>query len=231
MQTKPHKRMYPYEAVLFDLDGTLLDTLEDLTDAVNHTLRRFGYPTFEPAGVRAIVGNGVRKLIERVLPGGAADPAMEAALEEFKRYYTGHCNVRTHPYDGILEALTALREAGIRLAIVSNKNEEAVQRLAQHYFGTLVSAVVGGREGVPRKPSPDMPLLALSAIRAEPERTLFVGDSDVDLITAQSAGMDCMLVSWGFRERAALAALNPRYLADDPAEIPALVLQPDEAPE
>ena len=176
-----------------------------------------------------MVGNGVRVLIERALPGGAADPDMEAALGEFKRHYTAHCNERTRPYEGVLEALTALDEAGVKLALVSNKNDEAVQHLARQYFGSLLAAVVGGREGVPRKPAPDMPELALSAIRAQPERTLFVGDSDVDLATAQCVGMDCMLVSWGFRERAALAALNPLYLADDPSEIPALVLQADES--
>ncbi len=221
--------MYQYDAVLFDLDGTLLNTLDDLTDALNHTLRLFGHPPRTAEEVRAFVGNGVRKLVERALPGGAASPDMEAALAEYKRYYTAHCNLRTHPYDGVLEALTALREAGVRLAIVSNKNEEAVQALARHYFGSLVTAAVGGRHGVPRKPAPDMPLRALEAVQSIPERTLFVGDSDVDLDTALQCGMDCMLVSWGFRPREALAALHARYLVDDPAEIPSLVLQPAES--
>ena len=112
--------MYRYDAVLFDLDGTLLNTLEDLTDAVNHTLRQFGHPTRTADEVRQFVGNGVRKLIERVLPQGAADPEMEPALAEFRRYYTAHCNVHTHPYDGVPEMLAALQEAGIRLGIVSN---------------------------------------------------------------------------------------------------------------
>jgi len=217
--------MVQYDAVLFDLDGTLLNTLDDLTDAVNHTLRSFGYPVRELDEVRAFVGNGIRKLIERVLPGGAADPNMEAALIEFKRYYTEHCNVRTHPYEGVVDAMTALDEAGIKLAIVSNKNDEAVKALARDYFGSLVSAAIGGRDGVPRKPAPDMPLLALEAIGAIPERTLFVGDSDVDLQTATNSGMDCMLVSWGFRDKEALAALHPRFLVEDAAEMPALILQ------
>lgn len=217
--------MYQYDAVLFDLDGTLLNTLDDLTDAVNHTLRAFGYPARETPEVRAFVGNGIRKLIERVLPGGGADPNMEAALAEFKRYYTEHCNVRTHPYEGVVEAMAALDEAGIKLAIVSNKNDEAVNALAHDYFGSLVSAAIGGRDGVPRKPAPDMPLLALEAIGAIPERTLFVGDSDVDLQTATNSGMDCMLVSWGFRDKEMLAALNPRFLVEDAAEMPAQILQ------
>ncbi len=220
--------MYQYDAVLFDLDGTLLNTLEDLTAAVNHTLRAYGYPAREADEVRAFVGNGVRKLIERVLPGGAGDPNMEPALAAFKQYYTEHCDVQTRPYDGVLEAMAALREAGLRLAIVSNKNDEAVRALSRIYFGSLVNAAVGGRDGVPRKPAPQMPQLALEALGAAPERTLFVGDSDVDMATAQGAGMDCMLVSWGFRDGEALAALAPRYLVSDPAEMPALILQPVE---
>jgi len=217
--------MYQYDAVLFDLDGTLLNTLDDLTDAVNHTLRCFDYPTRSLDEVRAFVGNGIRKLIERVLPQGAANPNLETALAEFKRYYTGHCNVRTRPYEGVLDAMSALAEAGIQLAIVSNKNDEAVKALAREYFGSLVSVAVGGRDGVARKPAPAMPMLALETVGATPERALFVGDSDVDMQTALNTGMDCMLVSWGFRERDMLAALNPRFLVDDAAEIPALVLQ------
>ena len=143
-----------YDAVLFDLDGTLLNTLDDLTDAVNHTLRSFDYPTREISEVRAFVGNGIRRLIERVLPDGAANPDMEAALAEFKRYYTSHCNVRTRPYEGVVEAMAALDEVGIKLAIVSNKNDEAVKALAHDYFGSLVSAAIGGREGIARKPAP-----------------------------------------------------------------------------
>jgi phosphoglycolate phosphatase len=220
--------MYQYDAVLFDMDGTLLNTLDDLTAAVNHTLRQYQYPTHTADEVREAVGNGVRRLIERLLPGGAADPHMEAALASFKHYYTEHCDVQTRPYAGVLEAVTALHEAGLKLAIVSNKNDEAVRALARTYFGTLVDVAIGGQEGVPRKPAPQMPHAALSALGAEPERTLFVGDSDVDMETAQNAGLDCMLVSWGFRDAAALAALKPRFLVADPAEMPALILQPVE---
>ncbi len=217
--------MYQYEAVLFDLDGTLLNTLGDLTAAVNHTLRVFGYPAREEDEVRAFVGNGVRKLIEHLLPDGAQNPHMEAALAEFKRYYTEHCDLSTRPYEGVVDVLAALHEAGLRLAIVSNKNDEAVRALTRTFFGSLVSVAVGGRDGVPRKPAPQMPLAALEALGVAPERTLFVGDSDVDLETAQSVGMDCMLVSWGFRDEEALAQLAPRYLIRDPAEMPALILQ------
>lgn len=220
--------MYQYDAVLFDMDGTLLNTLADLTAAVNHTLRVYGYPARETDEVRAFVGNGVRKLIERALPGGAADPNMEAALATFKAYYTEHCDVQTRPYDGVLEAMAALHEAGLKLAIVSNKNDEAVRALSRTFFGSLVNVAVGGRDGVPRKPAPQMPLLALDALDAAPQRTLFVGDSDVDMETAQNTGMDCMLVSWGFREAEALSRLAPRYLISDPAEMPALILQPVE---
>ena len=218
--------MYQYEAVLFDLDGTLLNTLTDLTLAVNHTMRLYGYPTHTAEAVRAFVGNGVRKLIERALPGGAQDANMEAALLAFKRHYTAHCDEHTQPYEGVLEALTALHEAGVKLSVVSNKNDEAVQALVRAYFGSLIGAAVGGRDGVPRKPAPDMPLTALAAISAAPERALFVGDSDVDMQTAINTGMDCMLVTWGFRDAAMLAKLCPKYLVEDAAEMPSLILQP-----
>jgi len=217
--------MYRYDAVLFDLDGTLLNTLDDLTDAVNHTLHAFNHPTVTREKVRLSVGNGVRRLIERVLPGGAADPDMESALVAFKRYYTGHCNVHTRPYEGIAETMAALNEAGVKLGIVSNKNDAAVKALAQAYFGSLVSAVVGGRDGVPRKPAPDMPLIALAALGVEPERTLYVGDSDVDVQTARNTGMDCILVTWGFRTEEELAGVASYYRVSDAAEIPALALQ------
>lgn len=220
--------MYRYDAVLFDLDGTLLNTLDDLTSAVNHTMRHFGCPTHSADAVRAAVGNGVRRLIERTLPGGEADPRMEEALALFKRHYTAHCLGQTRPYDGVVDAMAALHEAGLRLGIVSNKNDEALQVLAHAFFGSMVSVAVGGRERVPRKPAPDMPLAALAALGATPERTLFVGDSDVDLQTALHTGMDCMLVGWGFREAEALRALRPRYFVDDAAEMPAQILQPIE---
>ncbi len=217
--------MFRYDAVLFDLDGTLLNTLGDLTDAVNHTLRLYEYPARTENEVRSFVGNGVRKLIERALPGGADDPNMENALAEFKRFYTAHCSLRTRPYDGVPEALAALHEAGLKLGVVSNKNDEAVRTLCRVFFGSLVTVAVGGREGVPRKPAPVMPLDALAALAAAPERTLYVGDSDVDAETAQNSGFDCMLVTWGFRSRDELAGFDVRYRVDDPAEIPALVLQ------
>jgi phosphoglycolate phosphatase len=217
--------MFRYDAVLFDLDGTLLNTLGDLTDAVNHTLRRFGYPTRTEDDVRSFVGNGVRKLVERALPGGADDPNMENALAEFKGFYTAHCNLRTCPYEGVPEALAALHEAGLKLGVVSNKNDEAVRALCRIFFGSLVTVAVGGRDGMPRKPAPAMPLDALETLGATPERTLYVGDSGVDAETALNAGFDCMLVTWGFRDREELAGYDTRYRVDDPAEIPALVLQ------
>ncbi len=221
--------MRQYDAVLFDLDGTLLNTLEDLTRAVNHTLRLYGYPTLTADTVRSYVGNGVRNLIARALPGGKEDARMEEALAAFKQYYTTHCISRTQPYEGVLEALTALHEAGIKLAIVSNKNDEAVKTLSREFFGSLVHTAVGGQHGTPRKPAPDMPLLALDALDASPARALFVGDSDVDFATAQNIGMDCMLVSWGFRDADALSQLGARFFVTDPAEIPALILQAQEA--
>ena len=220
--------MPKYDAVLFDLDGTLLNTLDDLTDAVNHTMRAFDCPTHSRDDVRRFVGNGIRRLIERALPNGASDPRMEDALAAFTAYYTAHCNVKTAPYPGILDALNALHEAGVKLAIVSNKNDEAVKALAELYFGGLAEAAVGASDVVPRKPAPEMPRKALNELGADAEHALYVGDSDVDFDTARNADMDCMLVSWGFRDRELLESLHPTMLIDDAAEMPMAILCPDE---
>ena len=179
--------------ILFDLDGTLLDTLEDLKDSVNHTLRSLGYPERTLEEVRRFVGNGARRLIDQAVPEGADG---EEAFNLFKPYYDAHCQIKTKPYDGIPEALESLK-AKYPMAIVSNKPDSAVKALCADYFPGMYA--LGEAPGCPRKPAPDMVFKAMEAIGVE--RCIYVGDSEVDVLTAKNAGMPCLSVLWGFRDR------------------------------
>lgn len=190
-----------YTAVIFDLDGTLLNTLEDLTNAVNQALRECGYPEHTMNEVKGFVGNGVGMLIRRALPPECdAEPdAFEMALQAFKSYYALHNNDVTAPYAGVMRLLGRLRKAGVRLAVVSNKNDPNVKALCELYFSGYVDEAVGEREGVRAKPAPDTVLHVLRAFNTAPQNALYVGDSDVDVYTAKNAGVDCAAVLWGFR--------------------------------
>lgn len=216
-----------YDACLFDLDGTLLDTLGDLTAAVNHVMTAFGYPTHDRMAVRAMIGNGIRKLIERALPNGAADPRFEDALRAFETYYTAHCNVRTRPFGGVDALLQALQARGIRLAIVSNKNDAAVKALARLHFADTIPVAIGASDTVRRKPAPDTALAALRALGCDASRALYIGDSDVDKQTADNAGMDCALVTWGYRDRPLLESMRPNALISAPAELLSFIAKED----
>ena len=199
-------------AILFDLDGTLLDTLEDLKDAVNYTLRSKGYPERTLEEVRCFVGNGARKLMELAVPAGAD---VEEALSDFRTYYNAHCQVKTGPYAGIPEALAAL--AGeYPLAVVSNKPDSAVKPLCREYFGSVFA--LGEKKDTPRKPAPDMVWQAMAAIGVE--KCVYVGDSEVDILTAKNAGVPCLSVTWGFRDKDVLQAAGGEYFCDDPCQLP-----------
>lgn len=215
-----------YDAVLFDLDGTLLNTLEDLTGAVNRALRESGYPERTQDEVRSFVGNGVGMLIRRALPTAADgdEEAYQETLQAFKSYYQRHNNDATTPYDGVMEMLDALRGAGVRLAIVSNKNDPNVQALTHDYFGRYISLAVGEREGVRPKPHPDTVLEVMRQWRADPARTLYVGDSGVDIQTARNAGVDCASVTWGFCGEEALKKGAPTILVHTPDALTRFVL-------
>ena len=197
--------------ILFDLDGTLLDTLEDLADAVNHTLRQFGYPERTLEEVRCFVGNGARKLIERAVPDGAD---VDAALAAFRAYYYAHCRVKTKPYGGIMEALAELKKK-YPIAVVSNKPDSAVKSLCADYFPGLYAR--GESTDCPRKPAPDMVFKAMEAIGVE--RCIYVGDSEVDVLTAKNAGMPCLSVLWGFRDRDEIEAAGGSDFCGDTAEL------------
>lgn len=189
------------DTVIFDLDGTLLNTLEDLTDSVNHALRLSGYPERTIEEVRNFVGNGAVKLIERVVPGGKDDPLYEETLRAYKEYYALHCKEKTRPYDGIVDMLDSLYKEGYKLAIVSNKFDAAVKELCALYFGDRILAAIGESEKVRKKPAPDTVYQALKELSAEAGSAVYVGDSDVDIQTAANVPMPCISVTWGFRDR------------------------------
>lgn len=212
------------EIIIFDLDGTLLDTLEDLADAVNYALREYGLPTHPLSAVRMMVGNGVRRLMERAV--GNADVCFDDIFACFKAYYVDHCQVKTRLYDGIAPLLSTLHEQGYRVAIVSNKLQAGVDALHKVYFKDLVDVAIGEREGISRKPAPDMVNAALSALCRDGEnvddlrtRAIYVGDSDVDILTAEAAGMPCVSVLWGFRDEDFLRAHGATLLARAPKDI------------
>lgn len=211
--------MKRYKAVIFDLDGTLLNTLEDLTDAVNHVMRQFNYPEHTIEEIRSFVGNGIKLLIERSLPDGKDNPEFDKVFSEFKSYYTSHCRIKTRPYDGIMELISILHEQGYKLAIVSNKNQSAVTELNNIYFSDYISTAIGEKEGVRKKPAPDTVIKALSELCISSDDAVYVGDSDVDRETAENSNMDCISVTWGFRDRKLLESLNPYAIIDKPAEL------------
>lgn len=206
------------KAVLFDLDGTLLDTLEDMTDSVNYTMRALGRKERTAQEVRAFVGNGARRLVELSLEtedGGE----VQRALDSYLPHYAAHCRDKSAPYEGVPEALAALRKAGKKLAVVSNKPDEGVQALSALYFSGLADCAVGERTGIARKPAPDMVRAALRELGVSAEDAVYVGDSEVDVLTAKNAGTKLLVVSWGFRSRQQLADAGAEVIADTVAEM------------
>lgn len=208
-----------YEAIIFDLDGTLLDTLDDLTDAVNAALEKYGYKTRTREDVRSFIGNGIVKLIERALGGKTDDFAL--VLKEFKTYYGVHCADKTQPYEGVMALLQVLREKGIKTAVLSNKADFAVKTLAETYFGDLLMAAVGENEeaGIRKKPAPDALFAVMKELGVSKETTVYVGDSEVDIQTAQNAGIPCISVTWGFKDKDFLLQNGGTTFADEPLEL------------
>ena len=204
-----------YELVIFDLDGTLLNTLDDLAASANRALARAGFPTRSTEEVRRFIGGGVSRLIHRAVPEGTPERVCEAVLADFKRDYTENVNVHTRPYPGIAELLVRLRAAGVRTAVNSNKVDNATQLLCRAHFEGLLDMALGEVAGIPRKPAPDGAQRIMEALNVAPDKALYVGDGDADLLTAQNAGIDCAWVSWGYRRREELEGLDiPRSFAD-----------------
>ena len=209
-----------YRAVLFDMDGTVLDTLEDLWAAINESLRRFSLPGASLEKVRAGLGNGAAHLVSVCAP----EELRPQVLAFYKPWYDAHCNIATRPYPGILPLMERLRERGVKQAIISNKPDPAVQELARFYFPGLLEAAVGESETVRRKPNPDAVLAAVARMGLCAEECVYVGDTEVDLATARGAGMDCIAVTWGFRSREQLLEAGALRLADTAEELEALIL-------
>ena len=207
-----------YDTYIFDLDGTLLDTLQDLATSVNYALRQHRMPEHSIDDVRRFVGNGVRRLMELAVPEGTADPAFEAAFATFREYYMEHSLDTTRPYDGIPELIHELKQRGCRMAVVSNKMMAATQELVHHFFPEIEVAIGEHEaEGIRKKPAPDTVFAAMKQLGQG--SAVYVGDSDVDLATARNSGLPCISVLWGFRDREFLLAHGATTFVEKPCEI------------
>ena len=214
-----------WKAVLFDMDGTVLDTLNDLTDAVNRSLAEFSLPTVDACVVRRNLGSGAAFLIAHCVPSDCSAELCERVLAFYKPWYDAHCRIHTRPYDGIPELMTTLKAKGIRLAIISNKPDSAVQELAAAFFPGMLDVVVGESPGIRRKPYPDTVLEAAARMGLSVRDSIYVGDSEVDIQTARSAGMPCISVSWGFRDEEQLLSSGASCLVHTPQELSERILQ------
>lgn len=212
-----------YDTVIYDLDGTLLNTLDDLAAAVNFAMRQGGFAQHSAQSVCAMVGSGMEMLIRRALPAHADDAAFAKAFADFRAYYAQHSNDQTRPYPGVTEMLEALQQMGVRQAVVSNKRDSFVKDLCRSHFGSLIGVAVGEQDGVRRKPAPDSLLKVMAEAGCDAARTLYVGDSDVDIETAQNAGVDCACVCWGFRSEEQLKAAGAKLLVHEAREIVEMV--------
>lgn len=207
------------KAIVFDMDGTLLDTLQDLTNAVNVALSKYGLPKKTVAEVCKVVGNGARNLVKGVVLEGEKHPNFEAIFEDYKAYYAEHCEEETKPYEGIWELLQELKKRKYKMAVVSNKPDGAVKVLAEKYFPGCFQVAIGDMEGYNRKPAPDLVYKALEELSASKEEAIYVGDSDVDLMTAMNAELPCVSVTWGFRDREFLMLHGASVFIDKPMEL------------
>lgn len=206
-------------AVIFDLDGTLLNTLGDLRAATNHALEVRGLPPHSMEEIRQFIGNGIRLLICRAMPEGTPEAEIDAALDDFKAYYAAHIHDRTVPYDGIPQLLTALRKRGIKVAVLSNKIDSASQQLIEYFFPGKTDVVFGEHVGVPRKPDPTSCRMVMQQLGVQPEQVLYVGDSGTDMQTAKNAGLYAVGVTWGFRSKEVLLEYGADVLVHRPEQI------------
>lgn len=211
--------MKQYNTYIFDLDGTLLSTLDDLAASTNYALRAHLMPQHSIDDIRAFVGNGVRKLMERAVPNGEENPKFEEALQTFRQHYMEHSLDTTKPYPGIMEMLSELRARGKRVAVVSNKFYAATQDLCSHFFGNLVEVAIGERENIRKKPAPDTVVEALRQLNVTPDNAVYIGDSDVDIATARNCNIECISVLWGFRDKDFLLAHGATTFISSPLEL------------
>ena len=208
-----------YELAIFDMDGTILDTLEDLTDAMNYCLEKYKMPLKSLDQIRSYVGNGIHKLIERAVPKETISTTVEEIYALFSEYYREHCAIKTRPYDGICQVIAALKNQGIKTAVVSNKADFAVKSLCDDYFCGLFDYSVGDKPGMRRKPYPDGVIQVMNYFNVALNKAVYIGDSDVDFHTAQNAGIDVIMVGWGFRDEDFLYSIGAKKVIHEPAEI------------
>ena len=214
-----------YELAVFDMDGTILYTLDDICNGVNETLVRHGLPRRDIDSIRRNIGHGIRHEIESSVPEGTDESVIDAVFHDFHAWYEVHCNDNTRPYEGIVELLQSLKEEGIRCAVVSNKADYAVKALSDIHFRGLMEASVGEMEGIARKPAPDEVDEVLRLIGVDRKKAVYIGDSEVDIETARNAGMDCIAVSWGYRDRWMLEASGAKVIADNVEQLKHLLLE------
>ena len=212
--------MHKYKTYIFDLDGTLLSTLADLAASTNYALRTHHMPERSLDEVRRFVGNGVKKLMERAIPDGLNNPLFEETFATFRQHYMPHTLDTTQPYPGIMQLLEQLKAEGKNIAVVSNKFYAATRELCRHFFGDLVPVAIGEREDIRKKPAPDTVIEALRELGVDKEGAVYIGDSDVDIMTAKNSGMPCVSVLWGFRDKEFLLEHGATTLILKPEEMP-----------
>ena len=211
--------MGKYKAVIFDMDGTLLDTLEDISDSVNYALGILGFPERDISEIRGYVGNGVIRMMQLSLPDGTQNQKINDAVAIFRQHYDNNCRNKTHSYAGIMELLQELRERGYKTAVISNKYDAAVKELNDFYFSKYLAVAIGERDDIRRKPAADMLLAALNRLGVTTEEAVYIGDSEVDIETAANAGVDCITVTWGFRDRDWLIGHGAGKIVSSPSEL------------
>ena len=212
--------MHKYKTYIFDLDGTLLSTLADLAASTNYALRTHHMPERSLDEVRRFVGNGVKKLMERAIPDGLNNPMFEETFATFRQHYMQHNLDTTQPYPGIMQLLEQLKAEGKNISVVSNKFYAATRELCRHFFGDLVPVAIGEREDIRKKPAPDTVIEALRELGVDKEGAVYIGDSDVDIMTAKNSGMPCVSVLWGFRDKEFLLEHGATTLISKPEEMP-----------
>lgn len=211
--------MRNFDAVLFDLDGTLLYTLDDVADSMNYMLGKHEFPLRSRDEIKSFVGEGAVQLIERAIPGGKSNPGYEKCLADYFSYYFSNMHNKTYPYDGITETVRKLHEEGCKLAVVSNKIDRATKELTQNFFGDYIKVAIGQTRDTAAKPAPDAVFCALCELGADPWETVYVGDMEIDIETARNSGTACVAVTWGYRDRKFLEGNGAEYIIDKPQEL------------
>lgn len=213
------KGIKKYDTIIFDLDGTLLDTLEDIKDSVNYAMAVFGFPKRSIEEIKSFVGNGAGKLIELAIPNGINNTLYKECLKVFQDHYSKNMQNKTVPYNGIKELLAELRNRGFKMAVVSNKFDSAVKELVKGFLGDYIKVAIGESENVSRKPAPDTVIKALAELESVPDKAVYVGDSEVDVMTARNSNLICIGVTWGFRTREVLEKERAQYIIDEPHQL------------